>query len=122
MVLGSSALGCVDAQAPDKCRDFRDAYCEAQQEQCDGVTADFCTELFDDIIACDDATGVEAEYDDCMADIAALDECPTDLPANCKGVVLFPEDYFEDADDADADDDGGDDAGPSGFFGADAGA
>lgn len=111
-----AAAACVDEAAPAKCRGFRDAYCAAQENHCEGVTWDACRDLFDELLVCDDAVGVEQEYADCMADIAALEECPNDLPDNCRGVVLFEDDYFEE--DEDDEEVGGDGGAPGGGFDA----
>jgi hypothetical protein len=111
LALGLALLGsaCDDPAAPAKCRGFRDAYCAKQDEHCDFVTWDSCRELFDEIVVCDDAIGVEDDYSLCLEEIGALDECPVDLPDACKGVVLMP----EEDDDDDDDDDDDEDAGPS---------
>lgn len=81
------ALSCGGAGGPTECQTFRDAYCEKQGSLCEGVTTEECVELFDATLDCDAAVGIDDGYDDCLLEVEALEECPADLPASCRGVI-----------------------------------
>lgn len=91
------AAGCADPEAPQKCEDFRDRYCERQEELCPDVTEAECRGLFDAALDCDDAVDVADTYDDCLASVEELEACPDDLPLACAGAVwVEPTDEEED--------------------------
>lgn len=90
------ASACTDPDAPDKCVDFRDAYCAKQDEYCAWITDELCTEVFDELVDCDEAIDIEEDYGLCMEEIDVLDHCPENLPAECRGVIVFPEEEEED--------------------------
>lgn len=85
------ASACTDPEAPTRCRELRDAYCAQQGALCEGTTETGCQGLFDELIACDEAVGVDDDYDECRTEIDALTECPTALPAECRGTIYLPE-------------------------------
>ncbi|MFZ9888638.1 MAG: hypothetical protein ACO3JL_14155 [Myxococcota bacterium] len=82
---------CADTEAPARCRELRDAYCDKQGALCEGATEAGCTGLFDELIACEDAVGIDDDYRDCRAEIDALTECPVALPAQCRGAIYLPD-------------------------------
>lgn len=81
------ALSCGGAGGPTECQTFREAYCGKQGSLCEGVTTEECVELFDATLDCDAAVGVDDSYEDCLLEVEALEECPADLPASCRGVI-----------------------------------
>jgi hypothetical protein len=87
-----AAAACADPDVTARCEAFRDAYCERQGALCAAVTEEACVELFDATLDCGAAEGVSDDYDACMNEVAALEECPLDLPLPCRGVVYVPDD------------------------------
>ena len=83
------ATGCVDPDAPAKCTDIRDRYCAKAEALCATPTAD-CVASFEEVATCADAIGIEETHGACIAAIETLTVCPSALPSDCAGVVLFP--------------------------------
>jgi hypothetical protein len=102
LLLGLSLLApaCADDMAPAKCVGFRDAYCAKQDEHCAFISFELCQEIFDEVVECDDAIDIEDEYATCLEEIADIDSCPANIPADCRGVIVFPEEDDDDDDDA----------------------
>ncbi|MCP4500387.1 MAG: efflux RND transporter permease subunit [Deltaproteobacteria bacterium] len=86
--------GCEDPEAPGKCEAIAESYCAVIGEECP-VDEEDCLEAFAEEIDCDEAVGVADEYVACQAAVDTMQDCPTDLPSSCKGVVYFPVDNDE---------------------------
>ena len=98
LVLFIWSAGCVDEEAPAKCREIGERYCEQHNGLCPMPTPqEACEDIYDEVATCDDALYLEEpDREDCLTAIDELEECPQALPGDCQGVVVLPPDDGED--------------------------
>lgn len=84
--------GCFSA--PDACRDLALELC-TKVDECGVLPADAsCTEIVDELEACDRAIGVSSTYDQCREEADALQctaiQAGAQFPDSCIGAVAVP--------------------------------